>query len=232
MNRFERTKLIFGDRADELFNKHVIVFGVGGVGSYVIEALARSCIGKLTIVDNDVVSISNINRQLIALESTVGMKKVEVAKARVLDINPSCEVIAKCEFVTADNAADFFCDSIDYVVDAIDNITAKLKIAEIATKHNLQIISCMGTGNKLDASKFQITDISKTHTCPLARIMRAELRKRNIEHLQVLFSTEQAIKPQNTEDRTPGSVSFVPSVAGLLIAGKVVKDLVDYKVTE
>ena len=232
MDRFERTKLVLGDDADKLSEKHVVVFGVGGVGSYVVEALARCGVGKITIVDNDIVSKSNINRQLIALGSTVGMRKVEVTKARILDINPNCEVVARCEFVTAENAADFVSGKIDYVVDAIDNVTAKLKIAEIAVERGVNIISCMGTGNKLDATKFQITDISKTHTCPLARVMRAELRKRNINHLQVLFSTEQAIKSQTANERTPGSVSFVPSVAGLLIAGKVVRDLIDFKVAK
>ena len=232
MDRFERTKLVLGDGADKLREKHVVVFGVGGVGSYVVEALARCGVGKITIVDNDIVSKSNINRQIIALESTIGMKKVDVAKARILDINPNCEVDARCEFVTADNAEEFLCGKVDYVVDAIDNITAKIKIAEIAVERDLKIISCMGTGNKLDATKFQITDISKTHTCPLARVMRAELRKRNINHLQVLFSTEQAIKSQTANERTPGSVSFVPSVAGLLIAGKVVRDLIDFKVAK
>ncbi len=222
MERFERSRLLLGDNLDLFKKKRVIVFGIGGVGSYVVEALARSGIGELTLVDNDIVNRSNINRQIIALESTVGMKKVDVARNRVLDINPDCKVTALNEFVTPVNA-DSFLQGVDYIIDAIDNVSAKIALSVCAESRGIPIISCMGTGNKLDPSQLEITDISKTHTCPLAKVMRLELKKRGISHQKVLFSKEQPIK--HSDSKTIGSVAFVPSVAGLMIAGEVIRDL-------
>ncbi len=225
MGRFDRTRLLLGERADILSKKHVIVFGVGGVGSYSVEALARSGVGRITIVDNDSVVESNINRQLIALSSTVGKKKVEVARDRVLDINPDCKITAKCEFITPENAASYL-DDVDYAVDAIDNVSAKIALCVAAIEKGVPLISCMGTGNKLDPSMLELTDISKTHTCPLAKVMRVELKKRGITHQKVLFSKEQPVKSSTENRRVIGSVAFVPSVAGLMIAGEVIRDMI------
>lgn len=227
MGRFDRTRALLGDKVDLLATKRVVVFGVGGVGSYVIEALARSGVGSITIVDNDCVAESNINRQIIALTSTIGRNKVDVARERIMDINPDCKVIAKCEFITPENASSYF-DGIDYAIDAIDNVSAKIALCIAAKEKGVPLISCMGTGNKLDPSKLQIADLSKTHTCPLAKVMRLELKRRGIAHQKVLFSTEQAIRPtcSNDDERIIGSVAFVPSVAGLMIAGEVIKDLI------
>lgn len=225
MGRFDRIRLLLGDNVDLLSEKHVVVFGVGGVGSYVVEALARCGVGRITIVDNDCIAESNINRQLIALTSTVGRKKVEVARERILDINPDCNVTAKCEFVTPENAAAFL-DDVDYAIDAIDNVSAKIALCVAAKEKGVSMISCMGTGNKLDPSMLEITDLSKTHTCPLAKVMRIELKKRGVTHQKVLFSKEQPIKSSSDDRRTIGSVAFVPSVAGLMIAGEVVRDLI------
>ena len=227
MARFERTRALLGDRLDLLADKRVAVFGVGGVGSYVVEALARSGVGSIIIVDNDIVAESNINRQLIALTSTVGRKKVEVARDRILDINPDCKVVAKCEFITSENAESYL-DGIDYAIDAIDNVSAKIALCVAAHERGVPLISCMGTGNKLDPSKLLISDLSKTHTCPLAKVMRVELKKHGITHQKVLFSTEQPIKvtASDRDNRVIGSVAFVPSVAGLFIAGEVIKDLI------
>lgn len=222
--------MLLGDRLEDLSEKRVIVFGVGGVGSYTVEALVRSGIGSLVLVDRDTVSESNINRQLIALSSTVGKRKVDVARDRALDINPACRVETRFEFVTADTA-DSYLENVDYAVDAIDNVSAKIALAVSAAKKGIPYISCMGTGNKLDPSRLEITDLAKTHTCPLAKVMRVELRKRGIQHLKVLYSTEPPIRPLDLcEDKdgrrsVPGSVAFVPSVAGLMIAGQVVRDL-------
>lgn len=228
MARFERTRALLGDRLDLLADKRVAVFGVGGVGSYVVEALARSGVGSIIIVDNDIVAESNINRQLIALTSTVGRKKVEVARDRILDINPDCNVVAKCEFITPENSESYL-DGIDYAIDAIDNVSAKIALCVAAHGRGVPLISCMGTGNKLDPSKLLISDLSKTHTCPLAKVMRVELKKRGITHQKVLFSTEQPIKvtASDRDNRVIGSVAFVPSVAGLIIAGEVIKDLIN-----
>ena len=240
MGAFDRTRLLLGEAAMEtLQNARVAVFGLGGVGGYVAEALARCGVGKLVLVDHDTISQTNINRQLLALHSTVGMAKVEAAKARVLDINPQAQVEARQEFYCPDTAATFDFTTYDYVVDAIDTVTGKLALIAAAKAADVPILCCMGTGNKLDASAFRITDISKTSVCPLARIMRKECAKRGYRDVKVLYSTEDALTPQLTEDdlrelpegrRTiPGSVSFVPSVAGLLIAGEVVRHLTNDK---
>lgn len=227
MSRFDRTRMLLGDGVDTLAKKHVIVFGIGGVGSYVVEALARCGIGALTLVDKDVVDETNVNRQLIALSSTIGRRKVDVAKERVLDINPDCRVAAVYERVDAENASSFL-NSVDYAVDAIDCVTAKLALILAAGEKGVPIISCMGTGNKLDPSQLKIADISKTTVCPLARVIRKELRKRGVNHCPVLFSTERPVPDPQTSalSRTPGSISFVPSCAGLMIAGRVVTDLI------
>ena len=236
MGAFDRTRLLLGSEAmEKLKNSRVAVFGLGGVGGFVVEALARCGVGKLELVDHDTLSETNINRQIFALHSTVGMAKAEAAKVRVLDINPQAEVNARQEFYGPDTAESFDFGSYDYVVDAIDTVTGKLALIAAAKEANVPILCCMGTGNKLDASKFQITDISKTSVCPLARIMRKECAKRGFKDVKVLFSTEDALTPQLTEEdlkelpegrrALPGSVAFVPSVAGLLIAAEVVKDL-------
>ena len=222
-NIFSRTKLLIGDDAFlKLVNKHVAVFGIGGVGSYVTEALARCGIGHLTIVDKDIVDSTNINRQLIALCSTVGKPKTEVAKERILDINPNAKVDAVSVFYNTDNAAMFDFSKYDYVIDAIDTVTSKLLIIENAKKADIPVISCMGTGGKLNPSLFEVTDIKKTHTCPLAKVIRRELKEREILSLKVVYSPEQPVKSKNVIP----SISFVPSSAGLLIASEVVKDLI------
>ena len=228
-----RTRLLLGDGVDRLRQKTVAVFGLGGVGGYVVEALARCGVGRLVLVDHDTVSLTNINRQLYALHSTLGKSKAQVAADRVRDIDPSIEVTPMEVFFGADTVQQFDFSSFDYVVDAIDTVTGKLLLIGCAKDAGCGIISCMGTGNKLDAGAFKIADISKTTVCPLARIMRKECAKRGIKNVKVLFSTEDPLpggKPDGEapEGRrsVPGSVSFVPSVAGLLIAGEVVKDLI------
>jgi len=235
MKPFSRTELLLGsDAMKKLKNAKVAVFGLGGVGGYVVEALARSGIGSLELIDHDDISITNINRQILATHSTVGMGKAETAKLRVLDIDPDIQVTARKEFFHPDTADNFDFSSYSYVVDAIDTVTGKLALVTAAQSAGVPIISCMGTGNKLDPTKFQIADISKTRICPLARIMRKECAKRGIRHLKVLFSTEDPITPAQatTEElpegrrALPGSVAFVPSVAGLLIAGEVIKDII------
>ncbi len=226
---FERTVSLIGNEAfSRLQNSHVIVFGVGGVGGYVVEALVRSGLGEITIVDNDVVSESNINRQIIALHSTVGKPKVQVLKERILDINPDCRVNALQAFFLPENSADFDFSKYDYVVDAIDTVTAKIEIIRKAKEAGVPVISSMGTGNKLDPSKFQIADISKTSVCPLARVMRRELKARHISKVKVLFSTEESagvVTDSSNGRHAPASIAFVPSVGGLMIAAEVVKDL-------
>ena len=234
MDPFSRTALLLGiDAMEKLKSSKVAVFGLGGVGGYVVEALARSGVGALELVDHDTVSLTNINRQIFATRSTVGMDKAEAAKRRVLDIEPSIQVTARKEFFGPDTQEHFDFSQYDYVVDAIDTVTGKLALVKAAQAAGTPIISSMGTGNKLDPGKFQIADITKTSVCPLARIMRKECAKRGIKHLKVLFSTEDPINPQggSTEElpegrrSLPGSVAFVPSVAGLMIAGEVIKDL-------
>ncbi len=225
MNKiFSRTKLLMGEeKFNKLQAKNVAVFGIGGVGSYVVEALARCGINKISVVDKDVVDITNINRQIIALNSTVGMNKTDVAEARIMDINPSAEVKKFNLFFDAEVAETFPFDDYDYIVDAIDTVTSKLVLIKKAKEKNIPIISCMGTGGKLNPALFQVADINKTSVCPLARVMRRELKSRGITSLKVVFSTEQPIK---SEDIIP-SISFVPSSAGLLIASEVVKDLIN-----
>ncbi|MBQ7765468.1 MAG: tRNA threonylcarbamoyladenosine dehydratase [Lachnospiraceae bacterium] len=244
--RFSRTEMLLGTEAmNKLANVHVAVFGVGGVGGYTAEALVRSGIGELTLVDSDTVAESNINRQIIATTKTIGRYKTEVMKERALEINPEIVVRERRCFFLPDNASEFDFTEYDYVVDAVDTVTAKLTIAEAANKAGVPIISCMGAGNKLNPGAFEITDLYKTSVCPLAKVMRRECKLRGIKKLKVLYSKEEAIKPfakdtecdsegtkvdikQNGGRRTtPGSVAFVPSVAGLMIAGEVIRDLTD-----
>lgn len=221
----DRTELLIGKENIELLkNSKVAIFGCGGVGSYVVEALARAGIGKIVIVDHDEVDITNINRQLIATQDTIGKPKVEVEKSRILSINPDCEVITFQEFFTKESRG-IIDDSIDYIVDCVDTVTAKLEIIVQAKKIGVPVISAMGTGNKLDPTRFEVADIYKTSVCPLAKVMRKELRNRNIDFLKVVYSKEEPIKHEE-ESRTPGSISFVPSVAGLIIAGEVIKDII------
>ena len=221
--QFCRTAQLLGnENVEKLFDKHVIVFGVGGVGGYVVEALARSGIGKISIVDNDVVNESNINRQIIALHSTVGMQKVEVLKNHILDINPECQVFVYNHFFLPENSNDFDFSIYDYVVDAVDTVTAKIEIIKKSKESNVPVISSMGTGNKLNPMGFKVSDISKTKVCPLARVMRNELKKRGISKVKCVYSEENPV----IQTQTPASVAFVPSVAGLLIASEVIKDLV------
>ena len=226
-DQLERLRRLLGDeKIERLRNIRVIVFGLGGVGSYVIEALARSGIGELAIVDSDRICLSNLNRQIYALHSTLDELKVDVAEKRIHDINPECTVVKYPMFYLPDTADSIDLSRYDYIVDCIDTITAKLELAVRATSKKLNIISCMGTGNKLDPSKLQLADISKTSVCPLARVMRLELRKRGIYHLRCVFSTEEPIKTGMSE---PGSTAFVPSTAGLLIASEVIRNLVSDK---
>ena len=221
-NQFSRTELVIGkEKVDILKKSKVAIFGIGGVGSYVVEGLARAGIGNFILVDKDEVSISNINRQIIATHNTVGNPKVEVAKKRILEINPNANVEIYQEFFMPDTEG-IIDDSIDYIVDAVDTVTAKLELIVRANKLNIPIISCMGTGNKLDPTKFEIADIYKTSVCPLAKVMRKELKARGIKKLKVLYSKEEAIKTEGVI----GSISFVPSVAGLIISGEVIKDLI------
>lgn len=229
---FEREAMLLGEESlDRLEASSVLLFGVGGVGSYIAEALARCGVGSIDIVDNDTVSVSNINRQLCALTSTVGKYKVDVMYERMLDINPELSVGRFYDFVLPENIDLYNFSKYDYVIDAIDTVSAKLAIAEKAYREGVAVISCMGTGNKLDPTAFCVTDISKTSTCPLARVMRRELKARGIPHLKVVYSTEEAKKPTEVLDadskkHIPGSVAFVPSVAGLIAAGEVIKELV------
>jgi tRNA A37 threonylcarbamoyladenosine dehydratase len=231
INQFSRTELIIGkDNIIKLNNSKVAIFGLGGVGSFVTEALARAGIGNFVLIDNDVVTITNINRQLIALHSTIDRPKVEIMKERLLDINPNVVVDIHQTFYMPQETDFLVNDDYDYIVDAIDTVAAKLGLIEAAKKLNIPIISCMGTGNKFDPKKFEITDISKTSICPLAKVIRQELNKRNIKDVKVLYSKEEPVKPTTSEEETtkriiPGSISFVPSVAGLMIAGEVIKDI-------
>lgn len=226
---FTRTAMLLGeDGIAALRKKTVMVFGLGGVGSFVAEALARGGVGKLILIDNDTVNVTNINRQLIALHSTLGQQKTAVMAARIRDICPETTVDTLELFYLPETADTLSFDGIDYIVDAIDTVSGKLEIAVRAKAAGVPLISCMGTGNKLDASKLTVTDVYKTDTCPLAKVMRRELKRRGIEKLKVVYSTEPAIKvpaPADGARPTPGSVSFVPSVAGLLAAGEVIKDL-------
>ena len=234
VNEFSRTELLIGEEgAKRLRDASVMVFGVGGVGSHCIEALARCGVGRLILIDNDTVSLTNINRQSIACHSTVGRYKTEVMRERIADICPEIEVRTYERFVLTDNLEDILTERPDYIIDAIDTVTAKLTLAEEAAKRGIPLISSMGTGNKLHGELFEITDISKTSVCPLCKVMRRELKNRGISHLKVLYSREKPVDTagrQTAEDAgarrsIPGSISFVPPVAGLLIAGEVVREL-------
>ena len=234
LEQFLRTEMLLGSEAlTRLQSARVAVFGLGGVGGYVVEALARSGVGSLDLIDSDTVSESNLNRQILATHATLGMLKVDAARQRVLDINPACNVRTYPIFYTPDTADQFDFTQYDYIVDAIDTVTGKLALVERAKAAGTPIICCMGTGNKLDASAFQVADISKTAMCPLARVMRRELSKRGIRHLKVVYSQEEALTPTGWEEEAaalgkrqiPGSVAFVPGAAGLLLAGEVVRDL-------
>ena len=228
-NWLNRTEMLIGfENINKLKNANVVIFGLGGVGSYVVEGLVRAGIGTISIIDKDIVDITNINRQLIADTSTIGMPKVDVEEKRILKINPDINVCKVKEFVNKDNIKEIMEHinsefHIDYVIDAIDTVSSKLEIIKYCYKNNIQLISCMGTGNKLDASKFEITDITKTSVCPLAKVIRREVKKLSIPHLKVLYSKEEPIK---TNSSSPASISFVPSVAGLVIVGEVVKYII------
>ena len=227
LNQFSRTELLIGkDGIEKLQNSKVAIFGIGGVGSYVVEALARAGIGSFILVDNDEICETNINRQIIATTKTIGRLKVDVAKERILDINPNAKIETYKEFFMPDSK-EIFDSSVNYIVDAVDTVTAKIELIVRANKLNIPIISCMGTGNKLDPTKFEVDDIYKTTVCPLAKVMRKELKERGIKKLKVVYSKEAPIKnKENTEiKQTPASISFVPSVAGLIIASEVRKDI-------
>ena len=231
---FSRTAILLGEDAlGKLKKARVAVFGVGGVGGYVVEALARSGVGKLDLIDNDIVSESNINRQIIALHSTLGKRKTEVAATRAKDINPEIDVRVHNVFYLPETAGQFDFSNYDYVVDAIDTVSGKLAIIERANGAKIPVISAMGAGNKLDPTKFEVADIAKTSVCPLARVMRRELKKRGIEHLKVVYSKEEPLTSPLTDEQSgkpiPGSVAFVPSVMGLILAGEVIKDLIKEK---
>ena len=247
LNQFSRTELLIGKEALERLSKaHVAVFGIGGVGGYVVEALVRSGIGAYDLIDYDKVGLTNLNRQIIATRDTIGRHKVEVMRERILSINPDAEVTTHRCFYLPENARDFDFSSYDYVVDAVDTVTAKLEIVMRAKESNIPVISCMGVGNKLNPTQLEIADIYKTSVCPLAKVMRRELRKRGVDKLKVLYSKEEPITPLDDSEDTcrehcvcppgttrkctqrraiPGSISFVPSAAGLIIASEVVKDL-------
>ena len=227
--QFSRTEMLIGKEGiEKLKNSKVAIFGIGGVGSYVVEALARAGVGSFILIDNDEVSISNINRQIIATTKTIGKPKVEVAKQRILEINPEAAVEIHQEFFMPETEG-ILDESVSYIVDAIDTVTAKIELVLRANKLNVPIISSMGTGNKLDPTRFEVTDIYKTSVCPLAKVIRKELKQREIKKLKVVYSKEEPIKLEKDETvkkQVPGSISFVPSVAGLIIGGEVVKDII------
>ena len=248
MDQFSRSELLFGKPAlDTLHRSRVAVFGIGGVGSYTVEALARAGVGRLTLIDDDLVCLTNLNRQLIALHSTVGQPKVEVMAARVHDINPDAEVETFKTFYLPENADSFDLSRCDYIVDAVDTVSAKVELAVRASQAGVPIISCMGAGNKLDPTRFEVADLFETSVCPLCKVMRKEVKRRGVERLKVVYSKEEPLMPVETEaiscrhhcvcpkgatrtctvrHRVPGSVSFVPSVAGLIIAGEVIRGLI------
>ena len=247
LNQFSRTELLIGKQAlEKLQNSKVAIFGIGGVGSFVVEGLVRAGVSKFILVDDDKICLTNLNRQIIATRKTVGKFKVEIAKERILEINPKANVEIYQEFFMPDSK-EILDNSVDYIVDAVDTVTAKIELVVRAKKLNIPIISCMGTGNKLDPTRFEVTDIYKTSICPLAKVMRKELRARNIDKLKVVYSKEEPIKPDETlecscktgcicppgtvrkctaRNQVPGSISFVPSVAGFIISGEVIKDLI------
>ncbi|MDD5793621.1 tRNA threonylcarbamoyladenosine dehydratase [Clostridium sp. HCP1S3_B4] len=232
---FSRTELLIGKSGlDKLKNSKVMVFGVGGVGSYTVECLARAGVGNITIIDNDTIAVSNLNRQVHATLETIGRIKVEVEKERILSINKECNVVCHKVFVLENNLDEIIDDDVDYIVDAIDTVSTKIALAKYCEDKSIKLISSMGTGNKLDPTKFVISDIYKTKVCPLAKVMRHELRKRGVKKLKVLYSEEVPIKLENTNKKeldgkrkkqTPGSISFVPPVAGMIIGGEVIKDI-------
>ncbi|TJX14524.1 tRNA threonylcarbamoyladenosine dehydratase [Tissierella creatinini] len=251
MNQFSRTELLLGPQGiEKLKNSSIAIFGIGGVGSFTVEALVRSGVGHIAVIDDDKVCLTNLNRQLIATRKTIGKPKVEVMRDRILEINPNCKVDIYQTFYTAETSEDIDLSGFSYIVDAIDTVSSKLLLIEKARAANVKIISSMGTGNKLDPTRLELADIYQTSICPLARVMRHELRKRSIESLKVVYSQEPPIKPvENEEDncmtkcvcppgterkctsrrQIPGSIAFVPSVAGLIIAGEVVKGIVASK---
>ena len=251
LNQFSRTELLIGKEAIKKLNDaKVAVFGIGGVGSFVVEGLVRAGIGSFILVDDDKICLTNLNRQIIATRKTVGKPKVEVAKERILEINPNAKVEIFQEFFMPDSK-EILDNTIDYIVDSIDTVTAKIELVVRANKLNVPIISSMGTGNKLDPTRFEVTDIYKTSVCPLAKVMRKELKKRNIKKLKVVYSKEEPIdttensesscktkcicppetkRKCNIRNQVPGSISFVPSVAGLIIAGEVIKDIINNEV--
>ena len=250
-DQFSRTELLLGKEAmEKLKTSRVAVFGIGGVGGYVCEALIRSGVGKFDLIDDDRVCLTNLNRQIIATRKTIGRYKVDVMKERMLEINPDADIAVRKCFFLPENSGEFPFDEYDYVVDAVDTVSAKLELVVRAQEHGVPVISCMGAGNKLDGSLFRVADIYKTKTCPLAKVMRRELRRRGVKKLKVVYSEEEPTRPKEdasvscrtncicppgterkcTERRDiPGSVAFVPSVAGLIIAGEVVKDLIARK---
>lgn len=228
LNQFSRTELLIGKQGIEKLQKaKVAIFGIGGVGSYTVEGLARSGIENFILVDNDIVSLTNINRQIIATHKTIGMPKVKVAKQRILEINPNANVEIYQQLFMPETEG-ILAEDIDYIIDCVDTVKAKIELVMRANKLNIPIISCMGTGNKLDPTRFEVTDISKTSVCPLAKVMRKELKNRGIRKLKVIYSKEEPIKIiESTEEKVKaGSISFVPSVAGLIIAGEVIKDII------
>lgn len=246
-----RTELLIGKEGlDKLSSSKIVVLGIGGVGSYTVEALARAGVGTLILVDDDAVCLTNINRQIIADYSTIGKDKVEVMKDRILQINKKCNVITHKTFITEENMGEIISEDIDYVVDAIDTISSKIALAVWCKEHNVRLISSMGTGNKMDPTQFKIADLYDTKVCPLAKVMRYELKRRGVNKLKVLYSEEKPLKPKLEEVITckegcvcsggssrrcalkrqiPGSISFVPPVAGLIIGGEVIKDIIEYK---
>lgn len=232
---FSRTRMLLGDLAmDRLKAARVAVFGIGGVGGHAVEALVRSGIGALDLIDSDRVALSNLNRQIIATHNTLGMRKVEAARDRVLSINPDCQVKTYPIFYLPETADQFDFTQYDYVVDAIDTVAGKVQLIEAAQAAQVPVISSMGAGNKLDPTAFRVADISKTSVCPLARVMRRELRKRGIQHVKVVYSTEPPLTPGPSDEETrrrstPGSTAFVPAVAGLILAGEVIKDISNKK---
>ncbi|MBR1802384.1 MAG: tRNA threonylcarbamoyladenosine dehydratase [Clostridia bacterium] len=247
LNQFSRTELLIGKEAIEKLSKSKIaIFGIGGVGSFVVEGLVRAGIGKFVLVDDDKICLTNLNRQILATRKTVGKYKVEVAKERILEINPNATVEVYREFFMPDSKEEILDKTVDYIVDCVDTVTAKIELVMRANKLGIPIISCMGTGNKLDPTRFEVADIYQTSICPLAKVMRKELRARGIKNLKVVYSKEEPIKPDESlecsckngcicppgtkrkctiRNQVPGSISFVPSVAGFIIAGEVVKDI-------
>ena len=250
LHEFSRTELLIGEEAiQKLFGSKVAVFGIGGVGTFAVEGLVRSGVGKLVLVDDDCICLTNINRQLHATRKTIGKPKVEVMRDRILEINPKAEVTIHQKFYMPDTASELISSDYDYVIDAIDTVTGKIDLIVRSNEMNIPIISSMGAGNKLDPTRFEVADIYKTSVCPLAKVMRKELRNRNVESLKVVYSKEDPIKPLETESSScsagcvcpkgttrkctvkhqiPGSISFVPSVVGFIIAGEVIKDLIGY----